>query len=169
VIARAALSIRQPYAFAILHLGKRIENRGRADGKIPDLCRYRGPLLLHAPSWFGAHEVVDQALDSLEIARRNGVDLAPLGRITPRLLKEQTGGIVGRCRAVRCVNSLTELDGKQALWWCGPHALLLDDVEAFDHVIPCKGALGIFTVPPEIAAQAATAPLWKGGAAPQTS
>jgi hypothetical protein len=84
----------------------------------------------------------DQAKHCVDIADRNGIDLDRLRPISCRTLQQQTGGIVGRCRAVRCVNSLTELDGKQALWWCGPHALLLDEVEAFDRVIPCKGSAG---------------------------
>jgi len=36
-----ALSIRQPWAYAILHLGKDIENR-------PWRTNFRGPLLIHA-------------------------------------------------------------------------------------------------------------------------
>lgn len=39
-----ALSIRQPWAHAILHLGKRVENRDWSG------CSYRGPVLLHASS-----------------------------------------------------------------------------------------------------------------------
>lgn len=46
------LSLTRPWPWAILHAGKRIENRQRADGRMPSLCRYRGPLLLHAAkSW----------------------------------------------------------------------------------------------------------------------
>jgi len=37
-----ALSVRQPWAHAILHLGKRVENRDWRG------CNYRGPVLLHA-------------------------------------------------------------------------------------------------------------------------
>jgi len=37
-----AISVRQPWAYAILHLGKRVENRDWRG------CSYRGPVLIHA-------------------------------------------------------------------------------------------------------------------------
>ena len=46
-----ALSLTRPWPHAILHLGKRIENRSDKRG-MPPMCKYRGPLLLHAAkSW----------------------------------------------------------------------------------------------------------------------
>jgi len=45
------LSLSRPWPWAILHAGKRIENRSDKRG-MPPMCHYRGPLLLHAAkSW----------------------------------------------------------------------------------------------------------------------
>jgi hypothetical protein len=136
VIARAALSIRQPYAFAILHLGKRIENRGRSDGQMPSVVRVKGPILLHASKWFQAEEMAEQALDCLEIARQTGVNVEALGPVTLRMLKRQSGGIVGRARAIGYSSFPGSLPKGQHAWWCGPYALILDNVAAFAEVIP---------------------------------
>ena len=37
-------------------------------------------------------------------------------------------------------------------WWAGPVGWLLDDVVAIDPV-PCRGAMGLWTVPPDLAAE----------------
>ena len=49
-----ALSIRQPWAWAIMHAGKDIENRDW--NFVP---RYRGPLLIHASSGMSKREYLD--------------------------------------------------------------------------------------------------------------
>lgn len=47
-----ALSLSRPWPWSFMHAGKRIENRSRKDGRMPSMCRHRGPLLLHAAkSW----------------------------------------------------------------------------------------------------------------------
>ncbi|MFL6864136.1 MAG: hypothetical protein ACJ8DZ_14170 [Allosphingosinicella sp.] len=47
-----ALSIRQPWAHAILHLGKDIENRGRCH-------RHRGLTLIHASAGMSVEEYAE--------------------------------------------------------------------------------------------------------------
>jgi hypothetical protein len=60
-----ALSIRQPWAHAIVHLGKRIENR-----EWQHAPSYRGPLLIHASSSTGTRDDFDSAVDAiLDIVR----------------------------------------------------------------------------------------------------
>lgn len=47
-----AISLSRPWPYAFLHLGKRLENRQQKNGRMPPMCRHRGPLLLHAAkSW----------------------------------------------------------------------------------------------------------------------
>lgn len=72
-----ALSVRQPWAWAILHAGKAVENRRWATD-------YRGELLIHA-----GKTVEDDAVD---------VVAAVAGRDVPEGLP--TGGVVGRVRLV---------------------------------------------------------------------
>jgi hypothetical protein len=148
-----ALSIRQPWAWAILHAGKRIENREWRS------CKYRGPILIHASKW-GGHQNVDrlsiaaqdEAYAMLAMARRAGSP-ALAGPVTLRMLYEHRGGIVGRANIVGVVDAQfgetvveavrRPLTPTERAWWVGGFGLVLDDVEPLPFT-PCKGALGLF-------------------------
>jgi hypothetical protein len=54
------------------------------------------------------------------------------------------GGIVGRCNLVDCVTT------SESPWFCGPFGFVLADVESTPFV-PCRGALGFWEVPAELA------------------
>jgi hypothetical protein len=135
------LSIRQPWAWAILHAGKRIENRDwRAAPS------YRGPLLIHASKgctheeWRGAvHWMFDAGL------------LAP-GDVPP-LSRLDRGGIVGVCDLVDVIlpggvyaskaypaNPAHRADSP---WYVGALGLVLDNVRPLSF-LPLKGVLGFF-------------------------
>jgi hypothetical protein len=73
-----ALSIRPPWAWAILHLGKTIENRTWK-------TRYRGPILLHASKAFSIEEYENVA----RRAKRLRIQMPTIEQL-PR------GGIVGK-------------------------------------------------------------------------
>jgi hypothetical protein len=111
-----ALSIRQPWAWAILHAGKTIENRTWP-------TKYRGPLLLHAgqrqdPEGWAALEAM-----KLELP-----------------LSVQTGGIVGAVDLIDCVrNDPSEWAIPEHWHWvlARPRPLPFQ---------PCKGQLGIFAL-----------------------
>lgn len=89
-----AISLTRPWPHAILHLGKRVENRSHAQ-----FARHRGPLLLHAAkSW-------EDDIDT------------PLGVAwdDPLLLRTKSAhptGIVGRCRVVAAVRPCWYCDGR---------------------------------------------------------
>lgn len=120
-----ALSIRQPWAWFIVHGGKRIENRSwRTD--------YRGPVLIHASSWWKPDEV---HLDV--ISARNIVP--PGTRLTLEDLQSQLGGIVGKARIVDCVAA------SDSPWFSGPFGFVLEDVEAVPFRA-CRGQLRLFEV-----------------------
>lgn len=158
-----ALSLTRPWPYAILKLGKRLENRSHKRG-MPPMCKYRGPLLLHAAkSWD------DEAIEW--IRARN---LAFKGIASA---EHPAGGIVGRCNVVGHIeprvtpNGTTQpvywttdpslrdgtqsascdLGGLDTRWWMGGYALVLADVEPVKWV-PCKGALGLWTVPDDVLA-----------------
>ena len=159
-----ALSLTRPWPYTILHMGKRIENRSDKRG-MPPMCRYRGPLLLHAAkSWdkianwcarrglFGDGAVVS----STKPSRFDFAALADRGR--------HPTGIVGRCRVVGHLTPSRKGDGipryhiegiddgepLDLRWWMGGYGLILADVEALDEPIPCKGRLGLWTPPEEV-------------------
>ena len=90
------LSIRQPWAYLILHCGKDVENRRWRRG-------YRGPVLIHAGIAVDRDAMSDPALRPM---LRNA-DL-------------QMGGIVGACIITGCV---AESD---SAWFFGPYALTLE-------------------------------------------
>lgn len=130
-----AISIRQPWIWAILYAGKRIENRSRN-------CNYRGPILLHASKGMTRSEYNEfyrfyygDPEDEFGIKEIVGCDL-PLPTITDL----QRGGIVGRAVIVDCV---TESDSQ---WFFGPYGIVLDEVEPLPFR-PFKGMLGLFEVP----------------------
>lgn len=135
-----ALSIRQPWVWAILNAGKRIENRSRR-------FHYRGPICLHASTAdfrkeMGSYEFTCQDVcaaqwhSPLRGARRNeaGPKLADL---IPDPAALQRGGIVGTAAIVNCV------ENSDSPWFFGPYGLVLTNVQPVEF-IPVKGALGLF-------------------------
>ncbi|MFG1226076.1 ASCH domain-containing protein [Xanthobacter wiegelii] len=116
-----ALSIRQPWAWCILH-GKPVENRKW-------WTSYRGPLAIHAAKGMTR----DEYEECRDFAARLGLTVPPMADL-PR------GGIVGRAKLVDCVSR------HPSPWFFGPNGLVLADVEPTPFV-PLKGALGLFDVP----------------------
>jgi hypothetical protein len=121
-----ALSIRQPWAWLILHGGKDIENR-----EWPTM--YRGPFWIHASSHFTR---ADYEACALFIAGMRTEWRLPAYDI----LRGRTGGIVGRAELARCVT------GSESPWFCGPFGFVIRNPQP-TNFIPCKGRLKFFTVP----------------------
>lgn len=115
-----ALSIRQPWADAIIWHGKDVENRSWPTS-------YRGPVLIHAAKKWGADERADLAF----IEDMTGTKLEDVDR--PLL-----GGIVGQAEIVDCVS---DMDSR---WFFGPYGFVLRNAKALPFQ-PCRGALGFFT------------------------
>src|ERR1700749_1780555 len=91
------LSGRQPWWWAILHAGKRIENRVmhvRGRRTPPAWHRYRGPILLHASKGCTAAEYI-RAVDTMIAAGVVDHESA-----VPHFNDLPRGGIVGRARIV---------------------------------------------------------------------
>lgn len=123
-----ALSVRQPWAWAIIHAGKDIENRGWKHPN-PGL-NFRGPVCIHASSGLGRDEF-DDAIESIEFMAGPDVRQLPQARELVR------GAIIGVADVVNIVRK------SASPWWCGPVGLVLANAHAVDP-IPCKGQLGFF-------------------------
>lgn len=136
-----ALSIRQPWAWAILHAGKRVENR---DWQHVPRAMIGETFLLHAAKGCTQDEYFEAAR-SMRFGPLSGDGRYP-GELIPRELPElhqlTRGAIVGRAKLVR-------YDHSNASPWAVPGALhlILADVSRLTSPIPFKGALGFFEVP----------------------
>lgn len=120
-----ALSIMQPWAYAILHLGKDIENRDWRTG-------LRGRFLIHAGKGFDLSGY-------LFITNELGLTLPHRDAI-------ERGGIVGSA-VIRDV-----VRASDSKWFFGEYGFVLQGAQAFD-LIPLKGQLGFFDVPDELVAE----------------
>ncbi len=156
-----ALSLRQPWAHAVIHLGKRIENRDWRG------CSYRGEILIHASKNVGTRAEFDGAVETI----RDVTGLVPEmclgfaeergGRWVPSR-ELWLGGIVGRARIIGTIDderglqeASVDISNKdtcsggwlfeQREWWMGGFALVLTDVEPLPFK-PCAGSLGFFEV-----------------------
>lgn len=119
-----ALSLKQPWAHAILYFGKDVENRGWS-------TKHRGLLVVHAA------KTVDQL--AVEILRDMKVNGEPLPTQLP------TGVLLGTVRVVGCVSNSRS-------WWAerGAWHWKLSDPRPFDESMPWRGLPGLFDVPDDV-------------------
>ena len=122
-----ALSIRQPYAWLIANGHKDIENRTWP-------THFRGRVLIHAGVTYPKRDYADD----LESFTRQ------YGAYPER--QSMIGGIVGVATIVDCVSQ------SDSPWFYGPYGFVLVDAKPLP-LVPCKGVLGFFDVPPDVAAK----------------
>ena len=121
-----ALSIRQPWAWAIIDAGKDVENRDWP-------TRFRGPVCIHAANGMTRDEF-DGFVSLARAMYRNGTWTGPF---IPERQALSRGGIVGVAEITDCV------DASLSPWFFGRYGFVLRNVRAVEF-IPCKGALGFF-------------------------
>jgi hypothetical protein len=129
-----ALSIRQPWAWAVIHAGKDIENRSWKPGN-PGL-KFRGPVAIHAAQGMTEDEYLYDWRDIRYIAKNAGKPpeewpWAPAARDL------NYGGIVGVATITDIVTS------SLSPWFFGRQGLVLTDVQPVPF-LRCQGALGFF-------------------------
>lgn len=122
-----ALSIKQPWAWAIIHGGKPVENR---DWRYPP--KYRGPLFIHASKTFD--------WDGFEWITLNIKKLGLSPQDVPQYEKFYRGGLIG---IVNMVDVVTE---HPSPWFFGPLGFVLEDPRPLEF-FRCNGQLGIFDLP----------------------
>lgn len=123
-----ALSVRQPWAWAIIHAGKDRENRSRA------AIHYMQPV----HRWVAIHASKGMTRDEYEAARSFMKERFAIE--CPRPDELLRGGIIG---TTHVYGSTVSQDSK---WFMGPCALMLRDSAPCDF-IPCQGQLGYFRPP----------------------
>lgn len=121
---RWAISVRQPWAWAIIYAGKDIENRAWRPAN--PAMRFRGPVCIHAAK--------GMTRDEYETARDF---MSSIGVTCPPPAALPRSGIIGAA----CVDDIvTESDSP---WFFGPKGLRLTGAVPLDFT-PAIGALGFF-------------------------
>ncbi|ANP62349.1 TPA: ASCH domain-containing protein [Pseudomonas aeruginosa] len=114
-----ALSIRQPWAWLIVHGFKPVENRDWP-------TRFRGPFLVHASKGMTR----DEYEDARDLAEQQGITI-------PAPHELERGGIVGQASITGCV------DHSSSPWFFGKFGFELADAKPLPFR-PLKGQLGFF-------------------------
>lgn len=116
-----ALSIRQPWAWLIVHGFKPVENRDWP-------TRYRGPFLVHASKGMTREDYED----ARDLAQVQGITI-------PAPHELERGGIVGVATLSGCVTH------SPSRWFFGKFGFELADAKPLPF-LPLKGRLGFFDV-----------------------
>lgn len=124
-VPKLALSVRQPWAWAILAGHKPIENRNWKAGNTGLL--FRGRVAIHASSGMTRQEY-DAAANFM----------AALGVTCPQPSDLQFGAVIGEAEIVEIVKE------HSSPWFVGKRGLVLRDAIAYPEPIPARGALGFF-------------------------
>lgn len=124
VLPVKALSVRQPWAWAIIYAGKDIENRSWQ--AINHGLKMRGRIAIHASATMSKGEYEDAArfMDGIGVSCPPPIDLS-------------RGGILGS------VDVLDVVDNSDSKWFFGPRGLVLANPEPCGF-ITAKGCLGYF-------------------------
>ena len=127
-----ALSIHQPWAWAILQAGKTVENRTWS-------TKYRGPILVHASK----SRVSFDREKTLDWKALYGVDLPPWEELV-------TGAVVGVVDVVDCVSPTSSRAIRLNPWTEGPVCWVLANPRPLPQPVPFRGAQLLFEVPDEM-------------------
>lgn len=133
-----ALSVRQPWAWAIIHAEKNIENRSWYARHPARRYRPNGPICIHAAQGMGKGEYEDAAEFIEKVS----------GKPCPKPHELTRGAIIG---TVEIVDGVTH---SLSPWWMGPYGLVLANprpVTSYGREpIRAKGELGFFDWQPSL-------------------
>lgn len=136
-----ALSLRQPWAWLVVHAGKTIENRRWN-------TRFRGTFLIHAAKGM----TFDEYAAAVAFAHATNA-----GIIVPKPELLERGGIIGRARLVSVIEPCPAVPEEFVFARCehpwhipDQFGFMLADVEAVPYV-KLGGALSFFDVPEHLA------------------
>jgi hypothetical protein len=131
-----ALSLSQPWCWAVLHAGKHVENRSWQ----PPLDMIDQQIALHAAkSWDGSAVTffIDLDLHGFPSERRD----------------YPVSAIVGLATIDRIVTKPDTLPDDQRRWFFGEYGWVIRNVLSLPRPVPCRGFQGLWTVPDDALAQ----------------
>lgn len=141
-----ALSIRAPWWWWILYGGKDIENRSRR-------THYRGPVLIHASTWWSAPRAILDNAAATDMAHRSGNTSLILDKSELNRIRAHSGHIVGVAEIVDCLEQPADFPIQAGQVWNlpgspwhmpGQYGWKLANVRPIINPTPLKGALGLF-------------------------
>jgi hypothetical protein len=140
-----ALTLWPEWIPAILHYGKRVENRPwRPSGPLRDLALHSGSRVAGGGS---ARHAFEDVADAAWNATRQTV------RPHDIETKVVLGAIVAVVEVRRFVQLDDELEPEQQRWFFGPWGWVLDNVRVLTEPVPCRGHQGLWPVPPDVEAE----------------
>ncbi|ACF01891.1 hypothetical protein Rpal_3389 [Rhodopseudomonas palustris TIE-1] len=124
-----AISVRQPWAWAIIHAGKDVENRSH--GMVRHLSPVVGPRAIHAAKGMtrDEYELAASFMRSIGVACPPPADLL-------------RGGIIGAVEVTKRISKRDPCESASR-WFFGPAGLVLTNPKPCEFV-PSVGALGYF-------------------------
>ena len=126
-----AITLRQPWAWAIINAGKDIENRNWK-------THFRGRVAIHAAIGMTRGEY-DRACEYIRgVDRRTKI---------PAYEELERGAIIGTVEIVDCVQD------SDSPWFMGKYGFTLARPRRLREPIPCKGALSFWNIPQDIEAR----------------
>lgn len=140
-----AISVRQPWAWAIIHGGKPLENRSAK--AISFMVPLRGRRAVHSSKGLTREEYESAA-----------EFMAGLGITVPPAIELKRGGVIGS------INVTGAISESASPWFFGPRALVLEDPQPCDF-IPAVGQLGYFRWKPADPSIVPAPARWMGGKA----
>lgn len=147
------LTLIQPWAYAVTHLGKMVENRvswrpAMARTTVPDVFALHAGLKLDD----GARREI---LYDLDRGRFHASVEARAGLAPEKLAR---GAVVAVCTIETVITSLAEAMKLSAFspafsyWYMGKVGIVLRAVEVLETPVPCQGMLGFWALPDAVAA-----------------
>lgn len=129
-----ALTLHQPWAWAIAHSDKRIENRSWSppDGLIGKYLAIHAGVLPRTKAMRAEMMETSAALDGPD--KEDGFVF---------------GAIVAVARVVRVLDKAPGMDSPHFEWWVGPFAWELDSVVALPTFVPARGQQGLWPLSPD--------------------
>ena len=125
-----ALTVRQPWAWAIMQGIKTVENRTW-------FTKERGIVAIHSA----------KVIDSLEYSIASS-DIETFGQVKPpRSSEVHKGFILGIVELVDCISDREKLSDKDDLWYEGNYGFVLRNPRILSRPLIWKGQLGFWNVP----------------------
>jgi len=151
-----AITLWPEWAWAICHLGKNVENRSWV---IPP-----GLYTLHAGMRFDGRGIKPKHREDAILSVRGTAHYQNLTREQTDALDQikdtliPVGHIVGLIRVTGHTNYLRQEQWNRSMGWAAPGQIAnhVELVHAMRHPVPCKGALGLWTVPDDVESKVKT-------------